>query len=322
MSTWKNILLNSMIVLGATGLGRILGFVRETLIAGVFGKSYAADMVVIILTTPDLLLNFLVGGAFSIAIMPELASANSQQFIKLISKFHIFTGIIFLILTTFMIIFSYYFIKMMAPGLPTEYTIEASKLLKISVLSIPLIVWSGITSSALNSKGFFLSPSLGTVFFNLVVCGALLFILETHWNTQIIIAFSIVLGAFLRWATQVYFLKNITIIDMEKPQKVNLNYKAILNRYSHAFFATSALMVFPIIARFFASKGGEGQLANLNYIQKLIDLPIGLLVGSMATVLLPKIININDKEKTIKIGVALIAVSCSLIATVMSFFSN
>jgi putative peptidoglycan lipid II flippase len=321
MSTWKYIFLNSMIVVGATGLGRILGFVRETLIAGVFGKSYAADMVVIILTTPDILLNFLVGGALSIAIMPELASANSQQFIKLISKFHIFTGIIFLILTALMVIFSYYFIKIMAPGFPPEYVMEASKLLKISALSIPLIIWSGITASALNSKGAFLSPSLGTAFFNLVICGALFFVLTTHWNTYLVIAFSIVVGAFLRWAIQVYSLRNIVLIDIEKSQQVNLNYKTVFNRYSHAFFATFALMIFPIVARFFASKGGEGQLANLNYIQKLMDLPIGLLVGSMATVLLPKIINVADKEKTIKLGVILISISCALIAAIMSFFS-
>lgn len=324
MNSWKQIFWSSLFVSGAMGLGRILGCVREILIAGTYGKTYDADVVVLTLTIPDILLNFLVAGALSITIMPELVKANKRQFITLILKYHLITGIIFCTLAVLLITFSHPFIALMAPGLPPNYEVEASSLLKISVWSIPLIVWSGITSSSLNSKGIFLSPALGTVFFNFIICIGISFVdIQVFGiNSYLIIAYSIVLGALFRWLIQLQSLSGLTRKEVENVPEIKINYSVLVKRYGHAFFATSSLMVFPILARLFASKGGEGQLANLNYVQKLIDVPLSLVVGSFTLVLLPKIIKSDDRRRVISMGVSFISISCAFISMVMFFLSK
>src|SRR3990167_3697834 len=215
MNTWKQVFWSSLFVSGATGLGRILGCVREILIAGTYGKTYDADVIVLTLTIPDILLNFLVAGALSITIMPELVKANTRQFIALISKYHLITGVIFCTFAVLLIIFSHPFIALMAPGLPPTFEAEASSLLKISAWSIPLIVWSGITSSSLNSKGIFLSPALGTVFFNFIICIAFVGIQVFGLNSYLTIAYSIVLGALFRWLIQLQSLGRLTRKETE-----------------------------------------------------------------------------------------------------------
>ena len=74
---FKALFISGLCVSGGVILGRIAGFVREILLASIFGVSPQADMAVLILTVPDLFSGILIGGAMSAAFVPFFRSQDS-----------------------------------------------------------------------------------------------------------------------------------------------------------------------------------------------------------------------------------------------------
>ena len=90
-------LITSGIVVGfLIGLGRLTGFTRELLIAGNFGASQESDLIILILTTPDILINFLIGGALGIVLVPDLKSRNKQESVIYYQKIMLIIASIFI----------------------------------------------------------------------------------------------------------------------------------------------------------------------------------------------------------------------------------
>ena len=90
-------LITSGIVVGfLIGLGRLTGFTRELLIAGNFGASQESDLIILILTTPDILINFLIGGALGIVLVPDLKSRTKQESVIYYQKIMLIIASIFI----------------------------------------------------------------------------------------------------------------------------------------------------------------------------------------------------------------------------------
>ena len=75
---FRAILLSSIVVNAGILLGRLAGFAREALIAKNFGVSSEADVVILLLTVPDILVNLLVGSALTAALIPEFLAKPDQ----------------------------------------------------------------------------------------------------------------------------------------------------------------------------------------------------------------------------------------------------
>jgi len=74
----KSILLSTIVLNVGLLLGRLSGFVRESIVATTYGTSSQADIVVLMLTVPDLLVNILVGGAMGAVLIPEFNSSSGN----------------------------------------------------------------------------------------------------------------------------------------------------------------------------------------------------------------------------------------------------
>ncbi|MEM7886056.1 hypothetical protein Q4Q91_19390, partial [Morganella morganii] len=74
----KKLFISGIIVSIALLIGRISGFFREIFVASIFGVSVHSDITILLLTVSDLLVNLLVGGAFSKVLIPAFKSEPSR----------------------------------------------------------------------------------------------------------------------------------------------------------------------------------------------------------------------------------------------------
>ena len=317
----KSLLLSGVGVSIAVLIGRLFGFLREILIASIFGKSYAADVATLSLMVPDTIANFLLGGAFSSAFMPALLHSSKSKRIKLVYNIHFLLGLVFVLFTFLFYLYSEQIAFFIAEKMPIDDKIKLSHLIGLSAWSIPFIVFSAILTAYLNSKHLFFFPALGASLVNICICVSLLMFPVLKFDAQYLMAISIIVGSIVRWVFQFYPIFSYRAFSSAckwgsiVSNTIEIKY---IKKYVHAFFATASMVLLPILSRYYMLQTGDGQLANLSYAQKIADLFVTIVSGSVITVLMPRIIKNNDRFKYINYSFIVIF----LFSCVISLFLN
>lgn len=281
----KNILLSTLVINLGLLLGRITGFIRESFVAATFGVSSEADVTLLMLTVPDLLVNILVGGALGAVLIPEF-KANPDSSRKLLFQTAIFFGVLFAVLSAFLFFNSSLLVEIFAPGFENEKKLIASIRLSWVIWLIPLTILAGITASYLHFKDKFAIAALGTFIMNSsIILG--LFLVQLEFGTGYLVAIFILLGGFLRLSSQVLFV-GINWSPLSSFNSILLT-KEILLRYVEAVFSGSILLIIPILVRAFSSFLGDGSLAIMNYSTTLIDFPLAIAITVLSVSFFPKL---------------------------------
>lgn len=283
----RNLLVSSLFVSIGLFIGRLSGFVRETFIASNFGASEQTDLIIVFLSTPDILVNLLVGGALSMALIPEFKRLNNK------SAKTLYQQVIMLLLGAFCLfsICAYFFaneiLSAFAPGLSDTVIQQYSSTFAITFIGIPLTVAAGITTAFLHYRGKFLIPALGTLIFNVVLIGSLyttsLFDAE---YILFVISIGVCAAAFLRWSSQVI---NSRVMPFSlNAFKENLVSASLLRRYFYGVLTGGIIFLMPVVTRAIASESGPGQLSLVNYAIKLVEFPLGVVLTVFSIVFFPR----------------------------------
>lgn len=227
MSTTQKVMKAAGFMVAANLVSRILGFVRESLMAGLFGKTGATDAYNTAFILPDLLYWLLVGGVLSAALIPVLseyiAKGREEEGWKVISSVInvIFLALCVMVVTA--IIFAPKFIEFQVPGFTTENKDLAVFLTRILLMQPVILALSGITMGILNSYKIFWPSALGTVLYNasIIIFGAI-FADAGDTNSISGFAFGVVIGALVNFMVQVPYLRKVglryyPIIDLKHP---------------------------------------------------------------------------------------------------------
>ena len=290
----KTILLSTLVLNIGLLLGRLSGFVRESIVATTYGTSSQADIVVLMLTVPDLLVNILVGGAMGAVLIPEFNSSSGNAK-KLLFQTAVFFGIVFTLISTFLYWQSYTLVELLAPGFEDAQTLQASIGLGWVVWLVPLTVLAGIVTAYLHSKNKFAIASLGTLIINITIIAGLLLV-YFGFGSIFWVAMFVLLGGALR------LLSQLISVDMkwdpvQSFDSILLN-KGILLRYIQALLSGSILLFIPVLARAYASYSGEGSVAIMNYSTRLIEFPLAIAITVFTVTLFPRLSDsfINNKK--------------------------
>lgn len=268
--------------------GRLAGLFREIELAKIFGIGADADIAIILLSIPDLLVNLLISGGLSAALVPRFLSLNSSQSAALFRQVSVFLAIIFIPLSIVTIFLPNTVFKILAPGVNLPLTVTRYCLVAVA-LAIPLTGVAGVASAYLNSKNKYFVAGCGTLIFNVVIIVMLQFY---HFSEQggfeknkfVLLSLGIGAGAFLRWLALVLALPKT---PEEKYKHLLIDY-SLTKSFFYAAFSASLLLVAPILIRAIASLTGEGVIAAFNYTQKLIELPVGVFFASVSTIALTR----------------------------------
>lgn len=284
----RGLLLSGVLVSIGLFFGRMAGFVREAFIASSFGASEQTDLIIVFLSTPDVLVNLLIGGALSMALIPEFKQLTRIQAINLYQQVFMLLMITFFILAVIGYIFSSEMLTLFAPGLSDIAKDQYSSFFGITFIAIPLTVAAGVTTALLNYQGKYLIPALGTLIFNsVIILGLYVASKYEHIHLLLIISISVGIGALIRWLTQVVNSKVLPFTKVNFSD--NLIRAELIKRYIYCVLTGGLIFLIPVISRSIASLSGAGELSLINYALKLVDFPLGVVLTVFGIVFFPKL---------------------------------
>ncbi len=272
-------------ILGATLLaGRLTGLLRELELAALFGVSRQGDLAVLLLTLPDLLVNLLLSGGLSAALVPRLKALPRDDAMRLFRQAAASVLAVFAAAAAIVLVWPSGFFALLAPGLPAA-ALPALGVLAMTVLAIPLTALSGVTTALLNAHQQFLVAGCGTLLFNLMVLTGL-WIGPGTATPLFWLAAGIAAGASLRLLSQVLVLPGGAWAGPTRPLHPD---RPFVRAFAAAAGAASLILLVPVLVRAMASTVGPGSIATLNYAFKLVELPAGVLVGTITSVALVRL---------------------------------
>jgi len=282
-------------VSGITMFSRILGFVRDNIIARIFGAGIEADAFFVAFKLPNLLRRIFAEGAFAQAFVPILAEYKEQNKNEQTRLFVAFiAGLLTLslaVITLMGIICAPYLVLVSAPGFAQnaeQFSITVN-LLRITFPYIFLISLSSYASSILNTWNIFSVPALAPTLLNLSFIGCALLLAPMLDVPIMALAYAVIIGGFLQLIYQLPFLAKIGMLVLPRFNLRDKGVWKVLKNMSYAVIGVSATQISLLINTIFASFLTAGSVSWMYYADRLMELPAGVLGVALGTLLLPSL---------------------------------
>ena len=308
-----SLIFNSAKMAIATFLSRILGLVREQVIAGMFGASGLTDAFLVAYRIPNLLRDLLAEGAFSAAFVPSFTEENLEDEAKgnallwsLFKTMMILTGV----LSILIFLFAPQFISLFAPSFKQQPDKFEMAVFMVRVMS-PYLVFVSLAAlfmGALNSLKIFFIPALAPALLNVVlISSALLFPSLLQDNGMPIIyaiAIGVCIGGFIQMAFQFPFL----IRKGYRPKLkdflgIHPQTKVIFKKLGPGLIGFAAAQVSLIVNTILATGTVVGAVSWLSFAFRLFQFPLGVLgvsIGNSHLVFFAQYWKSGRKEEAIE----------------------
>jgi putative peptidoglycan lipid II flippase len=278
-----------------TLVSRVLGLVRDVLIARVFGAGLGTDAFFVAFRIPNLLRRLFAEGAFSQAFVPILAeyrTARGDGDTKvLVDRVATLLATILIIVSLLGIIAAPLIIYLSAPG----FSADAGKFdLTVAMLRLtfPYILFISLTSLAggiLNTWSRFSVPAITPTLLNLSFIGFAVWLAPYFDPPIMALAWAVFFGGILQLAFQLPFLVRIRMLPRPSWGPRDEGVRRILRLMGPAALGVSVAQISLLINTIFASFLVSGSVTWLYYADRLMELPIGLLGVALGTILLPSL---------------------------------
>lgn len=278
-----------------TFVSRILGFVRDTLIARVFGAGMLSDAFIVAFKIPNLLRRISAEGAFSQAFVPILAEYKSQRSFEetqgLVNRVATWLGIILVVVTLLGMLAAPWIVSLIAPGFRADAT-KMQLTVELLRITFPYIFFISLVSMAggvLNTYNRFGIPAFTPVWLNVSMIVAVLFFAD-HFDEPIkVLAWAVFIGGFLQLVFQIPFLKQIGLLPKFDFKRDDEGVWRILKLMWPAVLGVSVAQISLILNTIFASFLVTGSVSWLYYADRLMEFPTGVLGVALGTILLPSL---------------------------------
>ncbi|MCU1718162.1 murein biosynthesis integral membrane protein MurJ [Pseudomonas sp. 5P_3.1_Bac2] len=288
-----NLLKSLAAVSSMTMLSRVLGFVRDTIIARIFGAGVASDAFVVAFKLPNLLRRIFAEGAFSQAFVPILAEYKTQQGDEAARTFVAYvSGLLTLVLaviTLLGIIAAPWIVWVSAPGFADEAERFAltTDLLRITFPYILLISLSSLVGAVLNTWNRFSVPAFVPTLLNISMIVFALFLTPYFDPPIMALGWAVLAGGLLQLLYQLPHLKKIGMLVLPRLNLRDSGVWRVLKQMGPAIFGVSVSQISLIINTVFASFLVAGSVSWMYYADRLMELPAGVLGVALGTILLP-----------------------------------
>ena len=289
----KSKIINNLLSFSSlTIISRILGFLRDMVIARSFGVSIATDAFFVAFKLPNLLRRITAEGAFTQAFIPTLSdykNKSKKEFNAFLNKVVTILSVILLLITIIGVFASPWLIYISAPGFEYgSYQFNlASDLLRITFPYIFLISIVAMFGGVLNTFGKFAAPAFSPVFLNLSFIVAALFFHDYFEEPVTVLAWAVFFGGVIQLLFQYPF-----ILKLGWSPKLDLDLKddgvwKVLKLMGPAIIGVSITQISLLINTVFASFLQQGSVSWLYFADRLMEFPAGVLGVALSTVFLP-----------------------------------
>ncbi len=290
-----NLLRALVTVSGMTLLSRLLGFVRDFVIARAFGAGLATDAFFVAFKLPNLLRRLFAEGAFSQAFVPILGEYKNrrgeEEARHLVDRVATLLFLILTLVTALGVAGAPILVYISAPGFASEaekfeLTVTLTRITFPYILFMSLVALSG---GILNTWSRFALPAFTPVLLNVSFIALALF--ATPWFDQpaLVLGWAVFVGGVLQLGLQLPALLRIGMLPRFRFDWKDEGVRRILRLMAPAVLGVSVSQVSLLINTVFASFLQSGSVSWLYYADRLMEFPSGLLGAALGTILLPSL---------------------------------
>lgn len=276
-------------------LSRVLGLVRDVVIAAFVGASANADAFFVAFKIPNFLRRLFAEGAFAQAFVPVLADYKEEGSVAaakaLVDRVAGVLGGTLLLITSLAILAAPLVASVFAPGFisqPEKFLLTAG-MIRITFPYLLLISMTGFCGAILNSYGRFAVPAFTPVFLNLSLIFAATVAAPWFEEPVFALAWGVFFAGFIQLLFQLPSLYRLELVPRPIWDTKHEGVRRILKLMVPALFGVSVSQINLLLDTVLASFLPTGSVSWLYYSDRLAELPLGVFGIAIATVILPNL---------------------------------
>jgi putative peptidoglycan lipid II flippase len=298
-----NLLKTLATVSSMTLLSRILGFVRDFVIARSFGAGLLTDAFFVAFKLPNLLRRLFAEGAFSQAFVPVLGEyrnrRGSDETRLLVDRVASLLFLVVLAVTLLGMAAAPLLVYVSAPGFagdPAKFalTVDLTRITFSYILFMSLVALAG---GILNTWSRFAIPAFTPVLLNVSFILMALFATPYFEPPIMALGWAVFLGGALQLAFQIPSLRRIGMLPRFSLNLQDEGVRRIFRLMAPAVLGVSVAQVSLLLNTIFASFLHTGSVSWLYYADRLMEFPAGLLGAALGTILLPSLTRCHATEQ-------------------------
>ena len=287
-----------------TIISRILGYLRDVLIAIFLGTSFLADAFFVAFRIPNTFRRLFAEGTFNAAFVPsyteELVKKNSKS-IKFANQIFnlLFLGLFFLVLVVEL--FMPVFVSLIAPGF-VENKEKIELAINLTRITFPFLLFVSLSSffgAILNSHNKFAVASAAPIILNIVLIGILIF--GKYLDDELIyfLSYGVSVAGLLQLIFLYRFVKKFYVVNLNFKFKIDNKVKFFFKKLLPSIFSSGVTQINILIGTIIASFQASA-VSYLYYADRIyqINLAIaGIAIGVVVLPQLSKYVYLKKKEK-------------------------
>ncbi len=278
-----------------TLVSRVLGFVRDVVIARFFGAGLGTDAFFVAFKIPNFLRRLFAEGAFSQAFLPVLAEYKERhgeaELHGLVDRVAGSLGSVLMLVTVIGILAAPVLIAVFAPGFLREgpkYDLSV-EMLRITFPYLLFISLTAFAGAILNSYGRFAVPAFTPVFLNLSMIAAAVWLAPRMSEPVVALAWGVFVAGVVQLLFQLPFLRRLGLFPRPRPSFRDAGVRKIGRLMLPAIFGVSVTQINLLVDTLIASFLVTGSVSWLYYSDRLVEFPLGVFGIALATVILPSL---------------------------------
>ena len=277
----------------ATLASRVLGYVRDMVVARAFGAGPVTDAFFVAFRVPNLLRRLLAEGALSTAVIPvfarTLATESGEAFRAMVRAVAGATALTLCMVTLAGMLFARAIVTVMAPGWladPPLFDLAVS----LTRLMFPYLLLVGLAALAtgiLNAHRRFFTAAFGPAVLNVGMITAVLLLAHRFQPPIVALAVGVLVGGLGQLLVQIPEVRRLGVPLRPSGAWRHPAVATIARRLAPAAFGLAAVQVTVVVNTLLASLLPAGSISFLYYADRVMEFPLGVFGIALATASLP-----------------------------------
>jgi len=286
-----------------TIISRLLGYLRDVLIAIFLGTGFLADAFFVAFRIPNTFRRLFAEGTFNAAFVPSYASELAKGKLKantFANKIFnlLFLGLLFLVIV--IEIFMPTFVGLIAPGF-SENSEKVKLAIDLTRITLPFLMFvslSSFFSAILNTHNKFAAASAAPIILNLILIAILL--MNNYLNDKLAyaISYGVSIAGLIQLVFLYFFVRKYYFINFNF--KIDKNVKTFFNKLLPSIFSSGVTQINILIGTIIASFQASA-VSYLYYADRIYQINLAIAGIAIGVVVLPQLSKHVYKKKRNKI---------------------
>lgn len=296
----RKLIKSGLIVSVMTLISRVLGLIRDVVVARLMGDGASADVFFFANKIPNFLRRLFAEGAFAQAFIPVLTEVHNNddkaELKAFVAKISGTLGAIVFIVSIIGVIASPILAALFGTGWFVAWLhdeeagnkfVLASTMLKITFPYLAFISLTGLAGAILNTLNKFAVAAFTPVLLNVCIIACAIFLAPQFDQPAYALAWGVFIGGIVQFCFQLPFLFRAGLLVKPKWGWHDENVVKVRTLMIPALFGVSVGQINLLFDTFIASFLVTGSISWLYYSDRLLEFPLGLFGIAIATVILP-----------------------------------